>query len=117
LKRAFALQKKAAKVGFDWPDVEGSRAKVREEEAELEEALAEGDRDRVADEFGDLLFALVNVARFYKIDPEDALRRTCDRFTGRFEKVEAGAAAEGHDLRDLDIEQLDALWEAAKKEE
>ena len=116
LKRAFALQKKASKVGFDWPDVEGPRGKVREEEAELEEALASGDRDRVADEFGDLLFALVNVARFYKLDPEDALRRTCDRFAGRFTRVESQAGEMGRDLRDMDIAELDVLWEKAKEE-
>ena len=116
LKRAHSLQKKAAKVGFDWPDVEGPRAKVREEEAELEEALASGDRDRVADEFGDLLFALVNVARFYKLDPEDALRRTCDRFTDRFTRVERQAGEMGRNLRGMDIAELDTLWEKAKEE-
>jgi tetrapyrrole methylase family protein/MazG family protein len=116
LKRAFALQKKASKVGFDWPDVAGPRAKVREEEAELEEALAAGDRDRVADEFGDLLFALVNMARFYRLDPEDALRRTCDRFAERFTRVERQANEAGRDLRGMDITELDALWEKAKEE-
>ena len=102
------LQRKAAKVGFDWPDVDGPLAKVDEELAELREAIAGGDEARIADELGDLVVAVVNVARHVHVDAELALRGAAAKFRRRFEGVEALAAARGIDLRAADLATLDA---------
>lgn len=115
LIRAEKVQKKAAKVGFDWPDVSGAMEKVREETAELEQALrGEGS---VEDELGDLLFAAVNAARFCKVDPERALEKTTDKFIRRFRAVEEAAAAEGKQLEEMTLAQMDALWDQVKQQE
>ena len=115
LWRAEKVQKKAAKVGFDWPDVQGALDKLREETGELEEAVREG--SNVAEELGDLLFAAVNVARFVKADPEDALSAACDKFARRFRAVEEAALAQGRAMEDMDLAELDALWDQAKAQE
>jgi tetrapyrrole methylase family protein/MazG family protein len=115
LMRAQELQKKAARVGFDWEDVEGPMAKVEEELGELKAARESGQSDAVGRELGDLLFAVVNVARFVGVDAEDALRQACDRFSARFRQVEAAAKGAGRDLHGMDLAEMDALWEAAKK--
>lgn len=112
LIRAEKIQSKAAKVGFDWPDVSGAMDKVREETEELTRAMA-GDGDPV-EELGDLLFAVVNVARFLKTDPERALENTCDKFIDRFSYVEQQAKVQGKSLGDMSLEEMDALWEQAK---
>ena len=112
LIRAEKIQSKAAKVGFDWPDVSGAMDKVREETEELTRAMA-GDGDP-GEELGDLLFAVVNVARFLKIDPEHALESTCDKFIDRFSYVEQQAKAQGKTMSDMSLEEMDALWEQAK---
>ncbi len=109
LMRAEKLQKRAARVGFDWPDVSGPRAKIGEELAEVEAAL---DDDAREDEVGDLLFAVVNFARHLKVDPEVALRRANAKFEHRFRKVEDLADAP---LMGQSIEALDLLWERAKR--
>ena len=116
---AFALRMgdKAARVGFDWPDAAGPRAKVDEELREFDEALASGDRERAADELGDVLFSIVNVARKAGIDPEDALSRTNRRFAARFRGVEARAKADGRPLDAHTLAELDAYWDAAKRDE
>ena len=108
---ALSLQKRAARVGFDWPDREGALDKVAEEARELSEA---GGRERQEEELGDLLFAIVNLARHLRLNPEDALRASARRFYGRFEKVEEGARSAGKDVRDLDAGAVDRLWEEAK---
>jgi tetrapyrrole methylase family protein/MazG family protein len=108
---ALSLQKRAARVGFDWPGIEGVLDKVGEEASEL---AAETGRERQAEELGDLLFALVNLARRLKLNPEDALRAAAGRFRHRFEAMEAAARAAGADVRDLDAPALDRLWEEAK---
>ena len=115
LWRAEKIQKKAAKVGFDWPDVSGALEKLREEAGELEEAVRED--TNVAEELGDLLFAAVNVARFVKVDPEDALSVACDKFARRFRQVEASAAAQGKTLDEITLAEMDRLWDEAKKQE
>ena len=115
LWRAEKVQKKAAKVGFDWPDVSGALEKLREEAGELEEAVRED--TNVAEELGDLLFAAVNVARFVKVDPEDALSIACDKFARRFRQVEASAAAQGKTLEEMTLAEMDRLWDEAKKQE
>lgn len=114
LSYADAVQKKAAKVGFDWPDVSGALPKIAEEAAELAAARDDDDDAAVRDELGDLLFAVVNVARHLGVDPESALRAAANKFRGRFEEVEALAVARAIDLHDSTLETLDALWDEVK---
>ena len=117
LWRAEKVQKKAAKVGFDWPDTGGALDKLTEETGELKAAIAEGEPDHIEEELGDLLFAAVNVARFTKTDPETALHRACEKFIRRFDRVETQAAGAGKKLSDMSLAEMDALWEQVKKEE
>ncbi len=120
LSYAEQVGKKASKVGFDWPDVAGAFAKIAEETDELADAMRHGDtelrRDRVDAELGDLLFAIVNVARHLRVDPELALRAATDTFRLRFERVEALAVERSIDLRGADLVTLDALWDEAKRQ-
>jgi ATP diphosphatase len=110
LKRAEKVQRRAARVGFDWPDISGPRAKIDEELGEIERA--EG-ADEVAGELGDLLFAVVNYARHLDVNPEIALREATARFEARFRKVEGLA---DKPLKEMNIDELEALWQRAKKE-
>ncbi|SMF76690.1 nucleoside triphosphate pyrophosphohydrolase [Allosphingosinicella indica] len=110
LKRAEKLQKRAARVGFDWPDADGPRAKIAEEMDEIDRAASDDER---AAELGDLLFSVVNFARHLNIDPEAALRGAAERFETRFRKVEQLAGAP---LSDMAIEAMEALWQQAKRE-
>lgn len=114
LSLARRIQENAAAVGFDWPDVSGAIEKVKEEIRELEEAMKDGNSKSVEEELGDLLFAVVNVARFSNVDPEVALRRATEKFANRFAMVEHFARERGLELRRMTLEQLDALWEEAK---
>ncbi|MEO6795844.1 MAG: nucleoside triphosphate pyrophosphohydrolase [Candidatus Dormibacter sp.] len=114
LQWAWSIQRRAANVGFDWRDVDGALDKVREELDELRQAATPQARE---DEFGDLLFTLVNVARKIGINPEDALRGTTARFEARFRQMEAAVRAEGRRLGELPIEELDRYWETAKQGE
>ena len=115
LTRAAKLGRRASRAGFDWPDATGPRAKVDEELAELDAAVAGAeDRDAVEAEFGDLLFATVNYARHLGIDPESALRRSNEKFLRRFRQVEDRAAGEGIAVAEAGLEQLDRWWEEAK---
>lgn len=115
LIRAEKVQHKAAKVGFDWDEVSGALDKVREETAEVACAI-DGDGDP-SEELGDLLFAVVNVARFLKTDPEDAINRTTDKFIRRFAQVEQAAKDAGRSLSEMSLAEMDALWDAAKQKE
>ena len=112
LQWAWSLQRRAANVGFDWPDVEGALEKVHEELEELRQAPTVEAREA---EFGDLLFTLVNVARKLGMNPEDALRGTTGRFEARFRMMEQAARADGRTLKDLPLQELDQYWEAAKR--
>lgn len=114
LLMAFRLQERAAGVGFDWPDPSGPLEKVKEEIAELERATGDGRRDAIVDEVGDLLFAVVNLARKLQIDPRAALERANDKFTQRFDAVERLAAERGLEIGRASLEQLDHLWEEVK---
>lgn len=114
LAYAHELQRKAAKVGFDWPDVDGALPKIAEEAGELRAAAAAGDPAAVADELGDLLFAVVNVARHLGVEPETALRAAAQKFRRRFEHVERTAAERGIDIHTAGLAVLDALWDDAK---
>ncbi|AJC74390.1 nucleoside triphosphate pyrophosphohydrolase [Pseudothermotoga hypogea DSM 11164 = NBRC 106472] len=114
LSLARRIQENAAAVGFDWPDVSGAMEKVREEVRELEQAIQRGDPGSMEEELGDLLFAVVNVARFSSVDPEVALRRATEKFANRFAMVEDFAKKRGLELKKMTLEQLDALWEEVK---
>ena len=117
LLRAQRLQAKAARVGFDWTRWQDAWEKVREEMGEVGEALESGVDDRVADELGDLLFSMVNVARLRGLDAEECLRRSSEKFTRRFGKVEAEMRAGGRSVTEASMEDLDRAWEAAKAQE
>lgn len=122
LLRAFRLQERAASVGFDWPDTKGPIAKVREELGEVEQELASAAggtdaRDALTNEIGDLLFAVVNLARKAGVQPGPALDRANRKFRGRFESVEALAAARGIAVHEAGLEALDTLWEETKDRE
>lgn len=114
LMRADKVQKKAARVGFDWPDTEGAMAKVREETGEVEKALAAGDAGQIEEELGDLLFAVVNLARKSRCEPELTLARATDKFIARFQKVEDRVHASGSKLEQMGLEALDRLWNEVK---
>jgi len=117
LLRATRAGEKAGAVGFDWTDVDGPRAKVDEELRELDEARARGDKAEMHAEFGDVLFALTNWARRLGLDAEQALRDSTDRFARRFRHLETALAAEGRAVRDADHDELERLWQAAKRAE
>ena len=106
LERAAKLQKRAARTGFDWPDIEGPKAKIREELDEIADAA----EDELEEEVGDLLFAAVNFARHLKIDPEEALRKANRKFEKRFRIIEAAPG-----FRDMSLDEMEALWTAAKQ--
>jgi nucleoside triphosphate diphosphatase len=117
LKRAMELQRKASTGGFDWNDPRAVLRKIREEACEIEEALDRNDAHELAAETGDLLFAVVNLARHVGADPEDALRGTNAKFERRFAYIERALAAQDRSLDQASLEEMDALWNAAKREE
>jgi MazG family protein len=117
LPRAQRLSTRAAKVGFDWPDAASVREKVVEELGELDGAIASGDPRQMTHELGDLLFALVNLARKLELDPEEALRRANHRFVRRFGAVEVGLQRRGKTPAESSLEEMEAMWQAAKQEE
>ena len=113
--RAAKLGRRAARVGFEWPDIEGARNKVDEELAELDEAVRSGDRDAIESEMGDMFFALVNVCRHLEIDPEACARVANRRFQARFEQLEQAVEASGRDWRSFELAELEEFWLEAKK--
>ncbi len=117
LTRAMQLQRKAATVGFDWNDPRAVLNKIREEADEIEAALDHADKEQLTAETGDLLFALVNLARHVGADPETALRATNAKFERRFAYIERALAAQGRLLEQATLAEMDALWDAAKAEE
>lgn len=117
LMRARKLTEKASRAGFDWPDLDGVMAKVHEELEELARSIRTAEEDAVQDELGDLLFAVVNLGRFLRVDAENALRKTIDRFVRRFAHIENTLAAQGRDLARTSLEEMDQLWEEAKVRE
>ena len=117
LTRAEKLQRRAARVGFDWPKPAPVLDKIVEEVAELREALGEAAPERIADEVGDLLFAVVNLARHVGADPEQALRGACRKFERRFRRVEALLAEKGNSAESASLDEMEAEWQRAKHEE
>lgn len=112
LMRAEKLQKRAARIGFDWPDISGVTDKISEEAIEVADAIKSGSQDDIEDEIGDLLFAVTNLARHAKVDPEVALRRTNDKFTRRFQHIEKSSKT---DVSNLTLEEMETLWIDAKR--
>ncbi len=115
LIKAYRVQEKAANVGFDWEKPEDVWAKVKEEIAEFEQEVAHKDKEQAMAEFGDVLFSLVNAARLYHINPDNALEHTNQKFISRFNYVEAKAKEAGKALNEMTLEEMDALWNEAKK--
>ncbi|WP_339462708.1 nucleoside triphosphate pyrophosphohydrolase [Pseudomonas sp. EA_105y_Pfl2_R69] len=115
LSRAIKLQKRAAQVGFDWPDALPVLDKVREELDEVLEAMSENDPEAISDEIGDLLFVVGNLARHLKVDPETALRAANGKFERRFRFIEQALREAGRNMEDCALDELDALWGEAKK--
>jgi tetrapyrrole methylase family protein / MazG family protein len=117
LMEAEKISQKAAGCGFEWPDISGVLAKLQEEAAEVVQARASGDQAHVEHEIGDLLFTLVNLARFLKVDPEQALRKSSGRFRKRFAHVEQAVAESGSALTETPLDRMEELWQAAKQAE
>ncbi len=117
LIKAHRIQDKVRSVGFDWEQREQVWDKVAEEFNELQHEIAEMDKDKIEAEFGDLLFSLVNAARLYDINPENALERTNRKFIKRFNYMESKTIAQGKDLKEMSLGEMDKIWEEAKKEE
>ena len=115
LVKAYRIQDKVANVGFDWEHREDVWDKVKEEIAEFETEMTKLSNDQMENEFGDLLFSLVNVARLYKLKPDNALEKTNSKFIRRFNYIEQQAAQQGRDIKDLTLDEMEALWQQAKK--
>jgi XTP/dITP diphosphohydrolase len=114
LIKALRIQDKSKQVGFEWDTTAQVQAKVKEELDELQEAMEENNQDHIEEEFGDVLFSLVNLARFLNVDPELALERTNRKFMDRFNKMEVLAEENGKSLLDMNLEEMDALWNFVK---
>ena len=114
LQKAQKIQKKVARVGFDWEIIEDVIAKVHEELEEVKEAINNKDKEPIAEEIGDLLFAVVNLSRFLKLDSEDLLRKSITKFTGRFKKVEKKVSALGKKIEECSLGELDGIWNEVK---
>ena len=115
LLRAQRLQDKASQVGFDWQDARDVMKKFREEVAELETALSRNEQEEIEDELGDILFSVVNLARFYRVNAEDALRKTISKFISRFEYIEKKLRKQNKSVYNSSLEEMDKLWEESKK--
>lgn len=114
LLRAYRIQDKASRVGFDWKNPDEVWPKVEEELKELRESIKSSNKDKIEEEFGDLLFSLVNLSRFIGVNPEDSLRRTINKFIRRFQKVEAELKARGKRPEDATLKEMDEIWERTK---
>ena len=116
LVKAMRLQEKAKQVGFEWENKEQVWEKVKEEEKELDEAIALGQQSRIEEEFGDLLFSLVNFARFLNVDAENAVEVTNKKFIKRFTQMEEKAMTSGKPLAQMTLEEMDAIWNQIKRQ-
>jgi tetrapyrrole methylase family protein/MazG family protein len=115
LRRAEALQAKAAEVGFDWPDHVGILEKLQEEMGELVREIEQGKRENVKDEIGDILFTVVNLARRLRVDPENVLERTSAKFTQRFAAIEASARRRRRELSSMSLDEMESVWQRSKR--
>lgn len=116
LVKAMRLQEKAKQVGFEWENKDQVWEKVKEEESELQEAIAEGDQKKMEEEFGDLVFSLINFARFLNIDAENAVEITNKKFVKRFTQMEEKAMASGRNLGEMTLQEMDAIWDQIKRD-
>ena len=114
LIKAYRIQDKARNAGFDWEEREQVWDKVKEEIGEFQAEVARMDKQKAEEEFGDVMFSLINAARLYKINPDNALEHTNQKFIRRFNYVEAHSIKEGRNLHDMTLEEMDKLWEEAK---
>ena len=117
LVKAYRMQDKVANVGFDWEKREDVWAKVKEEIAEFEAEVANMDDEKASEEFGDLLFAMINAARLYKIRPDNALEKTNQKFRRRFDYIEQKAKEKGQSLKEMTLDEMESLWQEAKTQE
>jgi tetrapyrrole methylase family protein/MazG family protein len=117
LSLAYQLTRKVSRLGFDWPDIKGVLKKLDEEMKELREALSLQNRSRIREELGDLFFVLVNLSRFLRIDPEEALRKTVKKFMLRFHYIETSLHKKGKSVPQSNLIEMDQLWEEAKKKQ
>ena len=117
LSRAYQLTQIASRAGFDWPNIGGVLEKLDEEMREFKEALALQDRKKICEEIGDLFFVLANVSRFLHLHPEEALKKTLDKFVSRFHYIEASLRKEGKSFHQSDLAEMDRLWEESKNKE
>ena len=117
LLRARRIQERASSVGFDWKEVDSIISKVEEEFNEVKDAISKKDANEIEMEIGDLLFAVVNLSRFYNMDPESALKKSTDKFIQRFNEIEQRVAKEGKKIEDLDLETMDKIWNEVKLDE
>jgi len=117
LSQAYQLTQRASRVGFDWPNMEGVLKKLDEELGEFREALFLQNRERIREEMGDLLFVLANVSRFLQINPEEALKKTLEKFISRFQYIEKALHQKGKSLQQSDLIEMERLWEESKKRE
>ena len=115
LLKAHRIQDKASRLGFDWEHIDGAFAKLEEELQEFSRAYAGGRKKEIQDELGDILFTLVNLARFLSIDPEDALRGTIDKFSKRFQHIEGNLKKHGKSFKEVSLDEMEALWQQSKK--
>jgi len=115
LLKAYRVQQKVSRIGFDWERIDDAVLKLEEEIGELKDAISAVDRENVLEEAGDILFSIVNVLRFMKINPEEALQKTIDKFNNRFGHVEKRTAELKKDMDDMSLEELDSFWDEAKK--
>jgi tetrapyrrole methylase family protein / MazG family protein len=115
LLKAHRIQEKAARVGFDWDDIKDVISKVDEELGELKKAVSEKNKKHIEEEIGDLIFAVVNLSRFVKVNPEEALRKCIDKFKKRFNQIETELSKNGKKLKDTSLEDMDEIWNRAKK--
>jgi MazG family protein len=111
------LQERAGEVGFDWESIDGVIDKFEEEAEEMREAIKANEKDKVMEELGDLLFALVNVARWLEINPEEALRATAKKFIRRFQHIEKTADTNGKKMSDMSLDEMEEIWQESKKTE
>ncbi len=117
LSQAYLLTRKASRVGFDWPNIEGVLNKLDEEMREFREALTLQNRRKIREEIGDLLFVMANVSRFLQIDPEGALKKTLDKFVSRFHYIETSLQRAGKPFNESNLIEMDRLWEESKRKE
>jgi tetrapyrrole methylase family protein/MazG family protein len=116
LSQAYQLTQKASRVGFDWPNIEGVLNKLEEEMEEFREALSLRDRRRIREEIGDLLFVIANVSRFLRVHPEEALKKSLEKFVSRFHYMETSLRREGKSFSQSNLAEMDRLWEESKKQ-